>query len=99
LIRRPGFRVKIATVIPARSERKNVTWYASSDVNFINSPPVLQSRTAITTRATGGSFVSGFDAVIVSEKVGNVRKDFGFLITVDRNSPHVNNTNCGKQKT
>jgi len=46
--------VKIATVSIAKSERPALTVKASSVVNLIKSPPVLQSKTAKTISRIGG---------------------------------------------
>ena len=58
----PFLYVKTATVIAAKSERPKLTANASSWVNLIKTPPLLQSKTANRTNAIGGKFLFLFNS-------------------------------------
>src|SRR5947209_10783181 len=57
-IRKPSRRVKKATVKAARSERPKVSSKALSVVHLMNSPPVLHSNAAPSTRKSGEAFAA-----------------------------------------
>lgn len=65
----PLFRVRTRTVTAAKKDRKNVSWYASREVSFISTPPVLHIRTAINTSTCGGKGLTDLMLSFIEKKL------------------------------